>query len=208
MKDVGGTGQSTVRKRILQEALRLFSAKGFEGASLQSIADAVGVQKPSLIHYFPTKEDLRREVMESIIIYWRNKLPTMLTANVSGEERLASTLSSLIEFFREDVDRARLMIREILDRPNETSALLEEHVSPWVRLIGEYLRMGQKSGLYKSGVAPEAFIVQVTVMVIGGVALGNVTSALAGLESNTTAEARIKELIRIVQTSLYADSKP
>ena len=198
-------GHGTVKERILKEALYLFSERGFEGASLQSIADAVGIQKPSLIYHFPSKEDLRRHVLESLVAYWKNELPRILTPADNSSDRLVSTMTSLINFFVEDLNRARLVVREMLDRPEETFALLSEQFSPWTRLIGDYLRMGQQSGLYRKDVAPELFIVQVLVMVIGTVAIGGATSGLVSTESYTPRGLLIKELVRIVQASLYSE---
>jgi TetR/AcrR family transcriptional regulator, cholesterol catabolism regulator len=46
------------RKQIFDEAARLFLQRGYDGTSLQEIADAVGILKGSLYHYIGTKEDL------------------------------------------------------------------------------------------------------------------------------------------------------
>lgn len=43
---------------ILQAACSQFAEKGFEGASLAGIAQAVGIKKQSIATYFPKKEDL------------------------------------------------------------------------------------------------------------------------------------------------------
>lgn len=206
MKEVHDTDHGSMREKILKEALRLFSERGFEGTSLQCIADAVGIQKPSLIYHFPSKEVLREQVVESLVIYWKNELPKMLTASTSEPDQLVSTMNALVNFFLEDVNRARLVVREMMDRPEETFALLREHVSPWTKLIGEYLRMGQQSGVYRKDVNPDAFIVQVMVMVVSAVALGNATSGVMGTTANFPRNTLIKELVRIVQSSLYADS--
>ena len=207
MKDTGyGTAPESMRDKILKEALRLFSERGFEGTSLQCIADAVGIQKPSLIYHFSSKEVLRQEVVESLVVYWKNELPRMLTASASEPDQLVSTMNALVNFFLEDVHRARLVLREILDRPSQTFDLLREHVSPWTKLIGEYLRMGQQSGVYRKEVDPDAYIVQVMVMVVGAVAMGSVTSGLVNTTDDVTRKPLIKELVRIVQSSLYVDS--
>ncbi len=207
MKEVAhDTEQGTVKERILQEALRLFSEKGFEGTSLQSIADAVGIQKPSLIYHFPSKEDLRQKVVESLVVYWKNELPRMLSASASGQDQLVSTMDALVNFFLEDVNRARLVVREMLDRPEETFALLGEHVSPWTRLIGEFLRLGQQSGAYRQDMNPDAYIVQTMVMVVGAVAMGGVTSGVIGHPSGFPQKVLIKELVRIAQSSLYTET--
>lgn len=206
MKEIDQGGEhNTVKERILKEALRLFSEKGFEGTSLQAIADAVGIQKPSLIYHFPSKEILRQNVVESLIVYWKNELPRMLTTSKDDSDRLVSTMTSLVNFFLEDVNRARLVVREMIDRPEEAFAVLNEHVSPWTRLIGDYLRMGQQGGIYKKDVDPNAYIVQVMVMVVGTVAMGTVISGMVSASTNISHGPLIKELVRIVQASLYVD---
>ena len=43
---------------IFAEAVRIFREKGYHAASMQNIADAVGLQKGSLYHYIPSKEAL------------------------------------------------------------------------------------------------------------------------------------------------------
>lgn len=51
---------------ILSAALEEFAAKGYDGATIKSIAGAAGLQSPALIyHYFPDKESLFREVLEA-----------------------------------------------------------------------------------------------------------------------------------------------
>jgi AcrR family transcriptional regulator len=52
------------REEILQEASRLFGIDGFHGTSLTSIAQAVGLTEPGLLHYFPSKVSLLENVLE------------------------------------------------------------------------------------------------------------------------------------------------
>lgn len=54
------------REQILEAAFEEFAAKGFKGATIKSIAETAKVQSPALIyHYFPDKEALFREILES-----------------------------------------------------------------------------------------------------------------------------------------------
>jgi TetR/AcrR family transcriptional regulator len=56
------------RAQILEAAFEEFSAKGFKGATIKSIARTAGLQSPALIYwYFPDKEALFREVLETRI---------------------------------------------------------------------------------------------------------------------------------------------
>jgi len=51
------------REEILQAASHLFSTHGFRGTSLSSIAEAVDLTEPGLLHYFPSKVRLLQEVL-------------------------------------------------------------------------------------------------------------------------------------------------
>lgn len=50
------------KEKILRIALAVFTEKGFDGASMSAIAKHAGVSKPLLYHYFPSKEDLWKQV--------------------------------------------------------------------------------------------------------------------------------------------------
>lgn len=50
---------------VLRTALLLFAERGYAGASLRELARRLGVQQPSLYHYFETKEQL----VEQIIVH-------------------------------------------------------------------------------------------------------------------------------------------
>ena len=51
------------REEILQAATRLFSTYGYRGTSLSSVAEAVGLSEPGLLHYFPSKVELLQGVL-------------------------------------------------------------------------------------------------------------------------------------------------
>jgi len=55
---VSRTGGAATRRRLLQEAIRLFGANGFERTSLEAVASAAGVRKQTLLYYFPAKDTL------------------------------------------------------------------------------------------------------------------------------------------------------
>ncbi|MDR1739854.1 MAG: TetR/AcrR family transcriptional regulator [Bacteroidales bacterium] len=50
--------KSTVKDTIMARALELFSAKGYEGVSVNELTEAAGITKPTLYYYFGSKEGL------------------------------------------------------------------------------------------------------------------------------------------------------
>jgi AcrR family transcriptional regulator len=53
-----------VKTRILESAHRVFSQKGYREATMDEIAEGVGLSKPALYRYYPSKEELFREIFK------------------------------------------------------------------------------------------------------------------------------------------------
>ena len=56
------TFRQQIDEGILDRAAALFARYGFSQTSVQAVADAVGLSKAGLLHYFPTKDALREAV--------------------------------------------------------------------------------------------------------------------------------------------------
>src|SRR5258708_9690599 len=121
-----------VRGATIAAATRLFAAHGFEGTALQDIADAVGVSKPAVLHHFPSKEHVRQAVLDGILTHWNEALPRLLLAATASQDRFDAVFGETHRFFAADPDRARLIVREALDRPAEMRKLLRGPVRQWL----------------------------------------------------------------------------
>lgn len=186
------------RSRLLQAATRLFGARGFDATSLQAIADEVGIRKQSLLYHFPSKEALHAHVIEASLLHWRDELPRLM-ATTSSYDRFSATIAALLSFFRDDPNRARLTLREMLDRPEALRRRMEELLSPWIRLLTDYIRMGQASGYLRPEVQPEAYVIQVLMMVLSTVAIGDVAAGIAGAAGRPDDG----ELVRMAREALF-----
>jgi AcrR family transcriptional regulator len=51
------------QKKILQMGLELFAKRGFDAVGVQEIADAAEITKPTLYHYFGSKEGLLESIL-------------------------------------------------------------------------------------------------------------------------------------------------
>lgn len=196
--------QGAVRARVLGEATRLFAARGFDGTALQDVASAVGVSKPSVLHHFPSKEALRQGVLAEMMAHFNLVLPQLLLAS-SGGRRLRSLMEALCSFFVEDPDRARVLMREVLDRPREVKALLGAGVRPFVDAIASHLREEQARGAAPADLDPEAYLLHVLRMVISTTATMETFSALLP-DARGAQERQLRELLRITERSLFPNA--
>lgn len=199
-----------VRAKILEEATRLFAAQGVDGTAIQEIADAVGVAKPSLLYHFPSKEALHKSVLEHLLSRWNEIVPRLLRA-VAREDRFDAILDATIEFFTADPDRARLLLRETLDRPVEMRGLLTTHVSPWLGVIAESIQKAQADGSMRYGVDAEAYVLQVIHLVVGTFTTGITLQTLLGGNGHKKRGAAavdprlVSELKRIARIALIEE---
>jgi AcrR family transcriptional regulator len=84
------------RERILIEASKLFTRRGYFGTSTRDIARSVGIQQPSLFHHFATK----LEIIETLLRY------DLQWAAETAEKWAAAALPAqerLYRYIREDM---------------------------------------------------------------------------------------------------------
>ena len=62
--------QEDTKQRILDRALELFSAKGYDSVSVGEIAKAVGIKAPSLYNHFPSKQAIFDAIAESTAVQY------------------------------------------------------------------------------------------------------------------------------------------
>lgn len=196
-----------VRSQILLVATRRFARQGFDGTSLQVIAEEVGVRKPSLLHHFPSKIALQQAVLDNLFEHWSETLPRLLEAVTSGRGRFEAMTEELVRFFAEDPDRARLVVRQMMDRPEETREVLATKLSPWLRLIADYMRKSQEAGQAQADVDPESYIVHVVTLAVAGVAALPVVAGAFNIGAEEADRRHLTELKRVARSSLFEAPK-
>jgi AcrR family transcriptional regulator len=201
------SSEPDVRTQILQAANHFFSQRGYEGTSLQLIAEEVGIRKPSLLYHFPSKDALRLAVLARVTAHWNEVLPRLLQVATSGEGRFDALVGEVVSFFTENPDRARLLMREFLDRPEEIKTALRSHLAPWMAILSDYIRRGQSDDILQADVDPEAYLVNVIQMVIGGVAVSDLFDSFFEEGDGEGRFARqIEEVVRMARASLFCAS--
>lgn len=120
----------TTREVILRESIACFAATGFEGTSLNDIAAAVGIRRPSLLHHFPSKDSLYEECFERVLNDWLDRLAAAIGDAATGWEKVELVLRAGFRLFEEYPDYVRLMRREALDGGSHLGMDLSQVLRP------------------------------------------------------------------------------
>jgi len=117
------------KQRIIEAAAGLFTQRGYNGTTMDDIAEVLGVSKGAIYQYFRSKQQLFFEVMESILVYQKDEvISIMLSDNpmyIASEEFFETKISRALQnrsfgfdlFFEAARNEAlRTRMTEIYDR--------------------------------------------------------------------------------------------
>jgi AcrR family transcriptional regulator len=102
---------STRRRELTREAARLFAEKGYHGAALSEIADALGVKAPSLYAHVASKQDLLYAIMREGAEAFHRALDEV-PEDVPVVERIRLALRAHLRVVAEQLDLATVFVRE------------------------------------------------------------------------------------------------
>ena len=164
------------RDRILAQALKEFSARGYAGARVERIARLARVNKRMLFYYFDDKETLFHAVLESA---WRN-------GDVLKEapDDPAEALLFWRDFYFRNESWVRLLLWEGLELKKPRA--LAERQAFWDASVARRQRLAGPGGWSESLDARQLLLAEIGLL-IAPLALPHITRLIFGHDAHETA---------------------
>lgn len=143
-----GVARSTTAEDILNAAERIFAELGFAGASLDDIADAVGIRRPSVLHHFRSKRAIY-DAVEGRIFEELDRRGAARDAGLAPAEALWALLDTWLQFMIARPHAARIIARNSADLVSRTEGNPTLFSESAVFAFDEILRDGIAKGVFR-----------------------------------------------------------
>jgi TetR/AcrR family transcriptional repressor of mexJK operon len=139
------------RQAILDAATRAFITHGYSGASMEAIAEAAPVSKPTLYNHFKSKQDLFAAVIEcrcEALLSTLSSVQAELNDPVAGLSAIAGAFIDLL-YADEALQLYRLIIAEQQQFPELGELIYRSGPEPVLRQMASYLAELNVRGILK-----------------------------------------------------------
>jgi len=117
---------------ILTEAESHFAQFGFEGASLENIAAAIGLSRHNLLYYFPSKEALYQRVLDDVLTQWLEGMED-LSHSDDPQQALRRYIRAKLRYSRERPNGAKVFTKEVIAGAPRYGKAITERVAPLLK---------------------------------------------------------------------------
>lgn len=127
------------RNQLIDTALELFAERGLDNTTIKDLSVKAGVAQGLIYHYFDSKEDLLRAVVER-----HNVLPQLADVFATAAGRpardvLAAAMNRALELLAGNQAMVRVLFREMLTRP-EMQSQVHAMQQVGIRLVTGFLQ--------------------------------------------------------------------
>ncbi len=142
------------QSQIIETAERLFSQKGFDGASVRDIAEEAGVNVAMISYYFGSKEKLLEAIFEAKIGKVQIRVEELLKeTNMTSLQKVYILIDEHVERMMSSQQFYRLMLSDqMINSSKSVGEKVKQLKIKNAEIITELIKEGQKKGEFKKKV--------------------------------------------------------
>jgi AcrR family transcriptional regulator len=146
------------REAIIAAAVRLFSEKGFRGATTRELAAALDVTEPVIYQHFETKRELYRAIIETKARerrqdneHWQD------VENPRGDREFFGAVAKLLlQRVERDPSYLRLLLFSALEGHELADLFFERDAAEFYDRVTDYIRKRIEAGAFRADIDPSS----------------------------------------------------
>ncbi|HYA34714.1 MAG TPA: TetR/AcrR family transcriptional regulator [Candidatus Binataceae bacterium] len=193
------------RDRVLAAAQTLFAENGYRGTGLRDIARKIGIRAPSLLHHFPSKEQLYLAVLDRIFEGLEDSASMVLMGRNSHQDRMRRAITGAIDYIAGRPDSMRIIWREMIEQSAISRQIFKRRIPPLFAMGVNFIFQGQRAGEFRPEVDPFHFLLSLNSITLGYFTTAAMVRRLWGqnLVEGDVIDRRKREVIDLVERTLF-----
>lgn len=141
---------SISRDHILESAAQVFCQKGYNGASMSDIAQAVGLQKATIYHHFGRKQDILAELLDRAMTILTDNMDQVLQRDCPLDEKLRLAMQGYLHVLCEQADLSSVLIMEYRSLEKDLYTKHIKNRDKFEKMWRDLVREGVDSGKFQT----------------------------------------------------------
>ena len=134
---------------MIREAASLFDRRGYHLASMEDIADAVGVRKPTLYHYFGSKDEILFWIHEEFIDQLIERQERRADAAMPVEQLVLEVMSDILELMDTHRGHVRVFFEHHRELPAAEHAAIAAKRATYEAAVAATIERGIEEGVFR-----------------------------------------------------------
>lgn len=137
------------RAQVVAQAAELFHQRGYAQTSMDDIAAAVGVAKPTLYHHFGSKDDILVEIHQEVSAILRERHLARSASDVGPSRLLFGLMCDLLELTETHPAHQHVWIEHERELPEEAKAQRRARIVEYREIVEEQIQRSIDEGILR-----------------------------------------------------------
>jgi AcrR family transcriptional regulator len=138
------------RQEILATAAAMFDEAGYALTSMDAIAAAVGIAKPTVYHHFGSKHEILSAIHEEFIDQLIARQEARDGVGLRPDQHLLEIMSDILELMETHRGYLRVFFEHHRELPDEVRAAVRDKRDRYQELVVEVIRAGIADGSFRA----------------------------------------------------------
>ena len=138
------------RDDILDAAAQVFRRKGFHGASMSDIAEAVNLQKASLYHHVSSKQEILLALLERALGMLTEHIAGIANQDIPADQKLRQMICAYLQALADNSDLSSVLLFEHRSLDKKSHARHVPQRDKFEELWRDVIDEGVRTGIFAS----------------------------------------------------------